>query len=108
MELFKGKSDGRPAFDNKLAAKLPGKHVLIGKTFQQADGTIVRRTQAHGVVTQATEKGIVVRLNGSNEIEWLPPDLRGWRPAKPGSYRLKSTDEVVKNPDYISDWIVDA
>jgi hypothetical protein len=37
---------------------------------------------------------------------WLPPDLSQLKPADPGNYRLKSTEEVVIDPDYLSVWTV--
>ncbi len=37
----------------------------------------------------------------------LPPDLRAFREAKPGTYWLRSTDEKVADPDYIATYTVE-
>ena len=44
--------------------------------------------------------GLAVRRHDNGEIEWLPPDLRAFKKARPGEYRLRSTGEVVLDPDY--------
>jgi hypothetical protein len=38
------------------------------------------------------------------DVEWLPPDTRAFQKASPGEYRLKSTGEVVADPDYTAMW----
>jgi len=40
------------------------------------------------------------------EWDWLPPDLRAFQDAPPGEYRLRSTGEVVVDPDFISSWTI--
>ena len=68
---------------------------------------MVERTQLHGVIESADErKGFAVRVAGTNEIEWLPPDLRAFEAAEPGEYTLRSTGEVLVDPDLISNWVV--
>jgi hypothetical protein len=37
----------------------------------------------------------------------LPPDFRSLELAKRGEYRLKSTGEVINDPDYLSYWVKD-
>jgi hypothetical protein len=51
-------------------------------------------------------RGVAVRRAEASGVYWLPPDLRGWKPAPPGEYRLKSTGEVVVDPDYLAAWTV--
>ncbi|MFX0060574.1 MAG: hypothetical protein ACFFC7_00125 [Candidatus Hermodarchaeota archaeon] len=36
----------------------------------------------------------------------LPPDLSAFQKAEPGDYRLRSTGEVVINPDFTVLWTV--
>ena len=43
------------------------------------------------------------KLN-DGEILGLPPDLSSTRIAPPGEYRLRSTGEVVVDPDYLTTW----
>jgi hypothetical protein len=87
-----------------MARQLIGKRVLIGLTFVEP-GKADRLEQMHGIVDDVTEDGFAVHLS-SDEIYWLPPDLRPWKPAPEGEYRLRSTGEVVVDPDYITNWRV--
>ncbi|MDR4469953.1 MAG: hypothetical protein MRJ68_16925 [Nitrospira sp.] len=101
--------DGRPSFDHTLAASLIGKHVLVGVTCRGANGNILAREQFHGEVTVAdSEKGFCLKLRGTRvgEMKWLPPNTRAFLKAKPGEYRLRSTGEVIINPDFTATWTV--
>jgi hypothetical protein len=86
-----------PTWDDDRARGLIGKTVLLGLTFATPDGDVVEQVQRHGVIEHADpEKGIGVRLIGPGQV-WdgelyeLPPDLRPFSEAAPGSYRLRST-----------------
>ncbi|MBN7463153.1 hypothetical protein I3U64_23750, partial [Mycobacteroides abscessus subsp. abscessus] len=37
----------------------------------------------------------------------LPPAPESFSPAAPGEYRLRSTGEVITDPDYLATWTVD-
>lgn len=52
------------------------------------------------------EEGVTLRLEGSRtgELFILPPDLRGFFPARRGSYRLRQSGETVIDPDYTTTW----
>jgi hypothetical protein len=100
-----GKRDNRPEWKQARADKLKGATVLVGLTFNE--GTKKRLEQFYGTVMAADpNEGITLRLEGSRSGEFytLPPDLRAFFPAKPGSYRLRETGEVVIDPDYTSTW----
>ncbi len=99
-----GDPSGPPPFDVRMARQLIGKRVLIGLTFV-TPGEADRLEQMHGTVDDVTEAGFAVRLP-NYEIYWLPPDLRPWEAAAKGQYRLRSTGEVVVDPDYTSNWRV--
>ena len=45
------------------------------------------------------DEGITLRLEGSRwgELYTLPPDLRAFFAAPPGTYRLRETGEVVES-----------
>jgi hypothetical protein len=88
-----------------MAGRLLGKHLLVGLTYLNDDGTVDRLEQLHGEVVRADEEGVSIEL-ASGGFYWLPPDLRSFRQAAPGEYRLRSTGEVVIDPDYITDWTV--
>lgn len=96
-----------PAWNDAQAAKLVGATVLIGITRLDASGA--EQEQMFGVVRSADARdGFEVLLEGarSGETYWLPPDLRNFVPAPPGEYRLRSTGEVVTDPDYTSTWTI--
>ena len=92
-------------WDHALAEKLQGSTVLVGITYHEP--TRERLEQFFGTVISAdSEQGITLRLGGSRlgETYTLPPDLRVFFPARPGSYRLRETGEVVVDPDYTTTW----
>ena len=101
--------DGRPLFDHHLGRELVGKHVLVGVTYLDNAGEPQHLEQFHGTVISAdAREGFNLRLRGERdgETHWLPPDTRAFSKARPGEYRLKSTGEVVEDPDYTCTWSV--
>jgi hypothetical protein len=99
----------RPVWDQQLADNLIGKLVLIGLTEVGPDDTVARQTQCFGRVTSArSDHSIVLVLEGqrSGDTYSLPPDLRSFNPAEPGEYKLRSTGEVVVDPDFLCTWTV--
>ncbi len=85
------------------------KPVLIGLTYVNAHGEVVHQAQLHGRIAEARpEEGIFVSIEGQAEYFTLPPDLGALRKAATGEYRLRSTGEVVVNPDFISSWTINA
>ena len=100
-----------PAWDAERAKWLLGKHVLVGVTHVAPDGkTVVNKEQFHGMIMSAIEgHGIaIVSLGGPNEGQTvtLPPVTSAYVDAKPGKYTLRSTGEVVENPDVTVSWTV--
>jgi hypothetical protein len=99
--------DGRPPFDSAFARKLIGKRVLIGVTRQDRRGDSVLHEQFYGTVVSADpHRGIAVALSGSRagETKWLPPATEPFQAASKGEYRLRSTGEVVVDPDFTAQW----
>lgn len=99
------KNDRRPDWSHARAKNLMGSTVLVGLTYDEPAGE--RLEQFYGTVVSADPKeGITLRLDGSRsgEVYTLPPDLRAFFPARPGSYRLRETGEVVIDPDYTITW----
>jgi hypothetical protein len=93
----------RPAWDEKLASELIGKVVLVGLTHCNSDGSIDRKEQFFGSVQSVNKReGVLLDLKGARIGSQynLPPDLRSCLKASPGEYRLRSTNEVVTNPDF--------
>jgi len=94
-----------PRFDDAEAQKMVGKTILVGVTYYDHTGKETTQQQWHGTITEASQtKGIVVALKNDTNSCVLPPDLNGIRPAKPGEYRLRSTGEVIVDPDYLTTW----
>lgn len=100
--------DDRPGWDDGVADAMIGAVVLIGLTWRRPEGE--EQTQLYGVIQTADpENGFEIILSGAHEGEtyWLPPDLSSFQPAPRGEYRLRSTGEIVVDPDYISQWTID-
>ena len=91
-------------WDAALAQTLPGQLVLVGLAYFDVDSEApFEQQQLFGrVVFADPREGIVLSLQGrrAGERFCLPPDLRSFRKAAPGEYRLRSTGEVVVNPDF--------
>src|SRR4051794_20046868 len=96
-------SDEPPPFDQELANSFIGKTILIGLTYTDSAGRDVRHEQFHGVVARATAAGIEISLRGYREGQsWsMPPDTRAIFRADPGIYSLRSTGEMLENPDLV-------
>ncbi|KGG81883.1 hypothetical protein [Comamonas thiooxydans] len=91
-------------WDATLANTLPGQLVLVGLAyFDVGAEEPFEQQQLFGRVVHADErKGILLSLEGlrAGEQFHLPPDTRSFRKAEPGECRLRSTGEVVVNPDF--------
>jgi len=81
-----------------------GKHLLFGITYLDAEGNVTSTRQGHGTIISVAPV-LTVRLHGTGEEFTLPPDVRE---AEPGEYRLRSTGEMIVNPDLIATWTVQA
>jgi hypothetical protein len=99
-------------WDEALASKLIGKHVIAGFVYLASDGiSIEKRMQVHGVILDADpETGFTLSLKGKRlgETMMLPASTSGFVEASHGRYRLKGTDELVYDPDYTSLWTITA
>src|ERR1700745_2867573 len=78
-----------------------GKQLLVGITVTSAEGEFIYQEQFHGLIVAADEGGVVVERADNGARVSLPPELTK---ASPGEYRLRSTGEVVVNPDYLAKW----
>jgi hypothetical protein len=82
---------------------LIGKHLLVGITYLDHNDVLVEQVQLHGTITEITKQGITL-LQSNGETFSLPPDPESLKPAPAGNYRLRSTGEIVKDPDLLSNW----
>lgn len=98
--------EGRPTLNEERARFAVGKTVLVGLTMLSESGEPVERRQFLGTVARIdTDAGIELQ-RGDGSTCWLPPDVRSLEEARPGEYRLRSTREVVVDPDYTCTWTV--
>jgi hypothetical protein len=101
--------DGPPEWDQSEADWLVGKTILVGITFLAADGTTVKsQGQYHGRIVRAERNyGIVIECEGAWSGQTMTlPHISAFHPADPGEYRLRSTGEVIKNPDVLTTWSI--
>ncbi|MGD0336891.1 MAG: hypothetical protein ABSB18_07345 [Candidatus Omnitrophota bacterium] len=95
----------KPIFNPEEAKSLIGKYCLIGLNYCDHQGKPLEKKQLHGDIIRANEnEGVVLKLRGSGEEFKLPPDLKAFKKAEPGEYRLKSTGETIISPDLIATW----
>jgi hypothetical protein len=96
-------------WDETLARELVGSYVLVGITRLDASGGLIQQIQLHGYV-QSAEKNVGIRMllegNRKGQTYNLPPDTQAFQRAKPGKYTLRSSDEVVVDPDFTTSWTI--
>ena len=85
--------------------ELLGKTILVGLTYFSADNKFVEQKQLWGKVIRADDENIEVKKS-DNDIFDLPPDMSAISMAAPGEYRLRSTGEIVTDPDYLATYYV--
>jgi len=90
-----------PAQISGDGSKYRGKRLLVGVTYEDHAGAVIRQEQFHGLIVEADENEIVIERNDTGERQSLPPELMK---APPGEYRLRTTGEVVVDPDYLAQW----
>jgi hypothetical protein len=94
-------------FTPEQVASVIGKHLLVGLTHRSLDDEVVSIEQFHGVIDRVNlQEGLVLKLCGTGEERSLPPDLSRIEKADPGQYRLKTTGEVVADPDFTLMWTI--
>jgi len=105
--MTKQKEKGNRFFSEEDAQSILGKTLLVGVTYKNNSEEIIEVEQFYGTIIRASEKeGIIIRLGETGEERWVPPDLAAIETAIPGHYHLKSTGEVIINPDLLTTWIV--
>ena len=83
--------------------ELIGKVLLVGITYYTHDNEFIEQKQFYGTVTEANEKLIRMQRKDGTDFT-LPPDLSATKRARQGEYKLRSTGEVVVNPDFPATW----
>ena len=84
-----------------------GKAILVGITYLDNKNVLIEQIQFLGAIVSADEhKEIVVKKENVDEEFVLPPDINSISIAKPGEYRLRSTGEVIVDPDLLTTWTI--
>jgi hypothetical protein len=89
-----------------------GKTCLIGVSYFDRDGSLLKQSQLAGEVAKVdAEMGISVRLrhtdpNAAQADFILPPNLAAWFKAPPGRYRHAPSGVDIENPDFVVTWDV--
>ncbi|WP_139042153.1 hypothetical protein [endosymbiont of Riftia pachyptila] len=85
---------------------LINKVLLVGITLIDKDNNVLKQIQVHGNIVRVSSDGISIINNNTNKEFTIPADFENITEASPGEYKLRSTGEVVIDPDYISSWTV--
>jgi hypothetical protein len=84
-----------------------GKTILIGITREFAAGEVDLEQFAGRIVGfSAGENNLAIIACTDGVERTYPWDHRALSPAQPGEYRLRSTGEVIENPDWLMQWTV--
>lgn len=107
-ELCNRRGENGGFFMDKLKeAQMLNKHIIVGITIIDHDGTLLGQKQMHGNIIRINEnEGIVIKLCNSETEYKLPPDLDSVLVAPAGEYHFKSTGEIVINPDLMTSWTI--
>ena len=83
--------------------------LMIGPlhTLRHAAKLMSQRHVGSAIVHNPETSGIGIDIADDSEIYWLPPHLEAFQPAEPGEYRLRSTGEVLVDPDFVSTWTIE-
>jgi hypothetical protein len=98
-------------WDQDFADTLEGAIVLVGLSYCDPSGSLLRREQFFGQVQKAERTtGILLSLGGlrSGEMYNLPPMTSALQAAAAGLYTLSDTGEAVEDPDFVTTWTVTA
>ena len=85
---------------------LVGSDILVGLTYFDAEGHVLRQEQFHGEIEEADRSTTWVHPSDGGDRRWVPTDLTAFHPAPGGSYRLASTGQVVNDPSLLTSWML--
>lgn len=104
MYFYESKKEYDGAYEKEITFnELIDKILLVGITYYTSDNQFIEQKQYYGKVTEANDTIIRLVQNDGTELT-LPPDLSSTKRAQPGEYKLRSTGEVVINPDFFATW----
>ena len=85
-------------------SELIGRTLLVGIEYFDSDGRADRQIQFAGIVV-AMEPRVTIE-HGTEEPFTLPAATEAFYVATPGTYHLRSTGDVVVDPDFVTTWAV--
>lgn len=104
MYLYEQRKEYVEGEDKKITYdELIGKLLLVGITYYTGENEMIEQKQVYGEVISADKTGVVLRQKDGATLN-LPPDLSSTMRARPGEYKLRSSGEVVVNPDFLAKW----
>ena len=104
MYLYEAREEYEGAYKKEVTLDdLLGKVLLVGITYYTNENEWIEQKQFYGTVIEATDS--IIRIKQKDGAEFtLPPDLSSTKKARPGEYKLRSTGEVVIDPDFLATW----
>lgn len=104
MYLYEERKEYDGAVEKEITFdELIGKLLLVGITYYTNNNEFIEQKQFFGTVTEANESIIRIKQQDGTEFT-LPPDLSSTKRARPGEYKLRSTGEIVTDPDFLATW----
>jgi hypothetical protein len=104
MYLYEERKEYQDGIEKPITYdELIGKVLLVGITYYTSDDQFIEQKQLYGTVTEATKAQIRIKQKDGTEFT-LPSDLSSTKRARPGEYKLRSTGEVVVDPDFLATW----
>lgn len=82
------------------------KILLIGITILNSSDELIAQIQVFGPIIEVNSNGIIILRNQTQSKFSIPADFENISLANPGEYKLRSTGEIVIDPDFISSWTV--
>ncbi|HVK53740.1 MAG TPA: hypothetical protein VM532_01805 [Burkholderiales bacterium] len=92
----------------EIIASYLGKTILIGLTVLASDNSVIGKIETHGVITKLEGEYLVIKRSNDQPDFRLPFAPNYISSATPGEYRLRTTGEVVTNPDFLTTWDIHA
>jgi hypothetical protein len=106
MYLYEKPVKDKDLYDQEVSLNdLLNKTLLVGITYYNSEHQSIEQKQFFGRVIEANQSIIrIIQENGTDLT--LPSDLSSTKKARPGEYKLRSTGEIVINPDFLATWNV--
>ena len=104
MYYYESRKSNNEAYEQNITLDdLIGKVLLVGVKYYTHDNEFIGQNQFYGIVTEANDDTIRIKQKDGSEFT-LQPDLSSVKRARAGEYTLRSTGEMVINPDFLATW----